>query len=426
MADASIPPNPTATAPEPPRPVGTFAPFRYRGFREIWLGNALSQIGSQLQAIGAAWLMTDLSHSHAMVAAVQASNILPMLFLGVFAGAIADNFDRRRVMLLAQWFMVAVSTALAVLAWQGALGPWGLLAFTLAVGAGITVNMPAWQASVRAMVDRPVMPQAISLNSIAFNLARTVGPAIGGLVLATGGVATAFALNALSYVALIVALIRWRPEVAAPVRGPLLPSIKAGVQFCTTSVPVRRILLHGSAFAIGVIAFQALLPVVVRDGLHGDEAAFGLLLGLFGTGSVCSAFLAPGLRRRVGLDNAVAVGAAASVASLVGSAFAPSVAWLAPFPFLGGIGWTLCLTTLNVALQVRAPETLVGRCMAIYHAVAFGSAAVGAWCWGLAADATSVRSVLLCAAAWIVCTIGLLRIAAPLPRPGEGVVFQRG
>lgn len=404
---------------------GSFAPFRYRPYREVWMANVLSQIGSQIQGVAAAWLMTELTRAHALVAAVQASSAMAILLFSVPAGALADNYDRRRIMLFAQWAMLAVSAALAVLAWRGVLGAWGLLAFTFAVGAGMTLQLPAWNASLRAMVDARVLPQAISLNSIAFNLARSVGPALGGLVLATSGVSTAFAVNAVSYVALIVALRRWNPDLPPPERGALLPSIRAGIAVCASSRPLRRVLLRGGAFGIGAVAMQGLLPVVVRDGLHGTEGDFGLMLGGFGAGSVVGALFASKLRRKMGGEFTVALGMACSATALLGLAFAPTVGWLVPFPILAGVGWTTCLTTVNIAMQMRSPEEYLGRCLSIYQAITLGSTAVGAWTWGLLADATDVRTALLAAAGWLMAGALLLRYLCPLPRPGEGVVVDR-
>lgn len=426
MAERGAQPEGTGRgAAVPGAPVRTLDPFRSRVFREVWSGNVLSQLGSQLQAVGAAWLMTELTTSHALVAAVQASNVLPMLFLSVMAGAVADNYDRRKVMLLSQWFMLLVSTALAALAWRGSLGAVSLLLFTLAVGCGGTMNNPAWQASVRTMVEPRLMPQAISNNAIAFNLARAVGPALAGLVLATAGVAVAFALNALSYVALIVALTRWRPNGSPPVREPLLPSIREGLRFCFESDPMRRIVMRGVGFSVGAITVQALLPVVVRSLIHGGEAEFGLLLGLFGLGSITGAFSSPAMRRRIGADNTLAFCTILLVVALLVLAFARSMLALLPGPFIAGCGWTMALTSLNVAVQLRSPEAILGRCIAIYQAVAYGAAAVGAWGWGLLADVTDVSTALLGAAGWMIVTTLVLRVVAPLPARGEGVVPVR-
>jgi MFS family permease len=175
----TLPPPSGLTAPGRP-----LAPFRFPAFRAIWTANFASSIGSMIQSVGASWLMTDLTSSHQLISLIQSSTTLPVMLLGMFAGAIADNYDRRLVMLAAQWLMLAASALLAALAWSGQIGPWSLIAFTLLVGCGTALNGPAWQASVRMQVGPGDLAQAISLNTIAFNLARSVGPALGGILIA--------------------------------------------------------------------------------------------------------------------------------------------------------------------------------------------------------------------------------------------------
>ena len=192
MADA--PTGQDEQASRPTAQVGTFSPFRYPVFRAIWIANLCSNLGASLQSVGAAWLMTDLTSSKQLIALVQSSATLPIMLFGVFAGAIADNFDRRRVMLAAQLGMLVTSAALAALTWAGLITPLLLLMFTITVGIGTSLNAPAWQASVRQQVDRKELPQAIALNSISFNIARSLGPAIGGALISFWSVALAFAL----------------------------------------------------------------------------------------------------------------------------------------------------------------------------------------------------------------------------------------
>ncbi|HMO67877.1 MAG TPA: MFS transporter, partial [Novosphingobium sp.] len=230
--------DPGIEAPAPPG--GTFAPFRHPAFRAIWIANLVSSLGAQIQSVGAAWLMTDLTNSHQMVALVQSSTTIPIMLFGVVAGAIADNFDRRRVMLVAQWGMLLTSAALAVLTWQGLVTPWLLLAITIIIGIGTSLNSPAWQASVRSQVGQADLPAAISLNTVSFNLARTVGPGLGGLLISLWSVSLAFAFNAASYTVMIVVLLRWKPGVAAPVRRAMLPVIAAGLKYCAGTPAIRK------------------------------------------------------------------------------------------------------------------------------------------------------------------------------------------
>jgi MFS family permease len=189
------------------------SPLSYPTFRAVWAASLFSNIGGQIQAVGAAWMMVSIAASADMVALVQASTALPILLLSLVAGALADNLDRRRMLLTAQLFMLAASAGLAVCAWTGLITPWLLLLFTFLIGCGAAFNAPAWQAAVGDMVPRTEVAGAVALNSAGFNIARSVGPAVGGAIVAAAGAAAAFAVNALSYTALVAVLARWRPPI---------------------------------------------------------------------------------------------------------------------------------------------------------------------------------------------------------------------
>ncbi len=402
-------------------PGSTLGPFRFPAFRAIWIANLFSNIGSMIQSVGAAWLMTELTSSHRLIALVQASTTLPILLFGLIAGAIADNYDRRRVMLTAQVGMLIASAILAVVSYERMVSPFVLLILTLAVGIGTALNSPAWQASVRAQVGRDDLPQAISLNTIAFNLARSVGPALGGLLISIWDISLAFTLNAVSYIALIVVLLRWHPQVEPPVRGPMFASIKVGVHYCLTSSPLRKVLVRGAAIGFGLSAYQALLPAVVRDRLAGGELSFGILLGMFGVSSIVSALFVRKMMRRWGSEAAIGLGTVAFIGAEVLMAASRHMALALPAAMLGGVGWVFALTTLNVAMQVRSPDTILGRCLAFYQAITFGSMAIGAWVWGAVADWSDLPTSLGIAAVWLAATLILLRLFLPMPQRGEGV-----
>ncbi|MGB8621245.1 MAG: MFS transporter, partial [Paracoccaceae bacterium] len=186
--------------------------FRHATFRSLWIAALVSNLGGLIQAVGAGWMMTSLTDSRDMVALVQASSTLPIMFFALLAGALADNVDRRRIMLTAQGFMLVASVALTVFAFAGMLTPWLLLGFTFLIGCGTALHTPSWQASMGDIVPRSDLPSAVALNSMGFNLMRSIGPAIGGIIVAAVGAAAAFAVNAVSYAALIFALARWRPD----------------------------------------------------------------------------------------------------------------------------------------------------------------------------------------------------------------------
>jgi MFS family permease len=400
-----------------------FAPFRWPAFRWIWVANLVSALGSMIQSIAAAWLMTDLTDSHLLVALVQASIVIPILFIGVFAGVLADNYDRRKVMLAANSGMAAVSAVLAILAWLEVIEPWSLLLMTLLLGCGFALNGPAWQASVRLQVPHEDLPQAISLNSIAFNMARSVGPAIGGVLLSLSGPKLAFTVNALSYALMIAVLMRWRPRTTGRRdKHAVFPAIGAALRFCADSSPVRRVLARGFAFGVGATGYQALIPLVVREQVGGSETEFGLVLGAFGVGSVLTALWLGPVRRRLGPETIVSGAMAASAAAVAALAWATSVpeAMLASL-FAGG-GQVAALTSLNLSMQLRSPEAILGRCLAIFQALAFGGFAVGSWIWGMLSDAVGLAPALLGSAIWLAAALLVLRMLAPMPRIGEGTV----
>lgn len=402
-----------------PGPGGALAPFRYPVFRAIWTANLLSSVGSIMQSVAAAWLMTELTTRHLLVALVQASATIPILLLGVVAGAIADSYDRRLVMLWAQGLMLVVSAVLSALGFLGAITPVSLLLLTLMVGMGTALNAPAWQASVRLQVDRQDLPQAVSLNAIANNLARSLGPALGGLVISIWSVNAAFALNAISYLAMIVVLARWRPDVVRPERMPIGSAILTGIRFCVQSSPIARVLWRGALFGVGAAGLQALLPVVVREQLHGDQIGYGLEVGAFGIGSVLCALVVSRLRRRHGSEAVVGVSTLAYIGALVllSVSHTPGPAMIAAL--FAGAGWVALMTSLNVAIQMRAPEAILARCLSLYQAVAFGGMALGAWLWGSLADRFGLVVSVRLAAVWLTLTL-LMRLFAPMPTRDEG------
>ena len=404
---------------EPGRPL---APFRHPAFRAIWTANLFSNIGAMIQSVGAAWLMTELTRSHLLVALVQASATIPIMLLGLFAGAIADNYDRRLVMLAAQSGMLVVSAALAAMAWAGVIGPVSLLALTLAVGAGTALNAPAWQASVRLQVDPEDLPQAISLGALSFNMARSVGPALGGVLISLWSPTLAFAFNAVSYLGMIVVLGRWSPPRWNPTRTPMLAAIGQGLDYCGRSAPIRKVLLRGLAFGIGAAGYQALLPSIARDRIQGSEIDYGLMLAAFGVGSVGVALWVSGWRRRFGAEAVVTSGTVAFIAAQVALASAQNLTAALPATLIAGAGWVTALTSLNVAMQLRSPEEILGRCLSLYQAVTFGGMALGAWGWGWLADAQGLPFALRAAAAWMALSLAALRWLAPMPRRDEGRV----
>jgi MFS family permease len=248
----------------------------------------VSNLGGLIQAVGAGWMMAQLTSSHGVVALVQSSNTLPIMVFSLIAGALADNFNRRRIMIFAQLFMALVSAALAVCGWLGVLTPWLLLAFTFLIGCGMALFNPSWQASMGDIVSRDDLPSAVSLNSMGFNMMRSLGPAIGGLIVAAAGAAAAFALNALSYLPLTLALARWKPAYPQPKLPPetLGSALGAGLRYVLMSPALLRVMGRGAVFGFAAVSVMALLPLVARDTLGGTALTYGILLGCFGLGAI--------------------------------------------------------------------------------------------------------------------------------------------
>jgi MFS family permease len=406
------------TSPTAPR--SALAPLGYGTFRAIWLASLASNLGGLIQAVAAAWLMTTIAASADMVALVQASTTLPIMLFSLVAGAVADSFDRRRVMLTAQFFMLAVSTALALAAWAGMITPWLLLGFTFLIGCGTALNNPSWQASVGDIVPRADLPAAVTLNSVGFNLTRSVGPAIGGTIIATAGVAAAFAVNAVSYLGLIAVLLRWRPpprEARLP-REPLGLAIVAGVRYVAMSPGLGRILLRSFAFGLAAIALLALLPLVARNLVGGGPLTYGVLLGAFGIGAVGGAVLNPGLRSLLSTEGVVRAAFAGFALAAATAAWSPS-AWITGAGMLvGGASWVLALSLFNTTVQLSTPRWVVGRALALYQTATFGGMALGAWLWGLLAEAQGLDVALYAAAGTLVAG-GVIGLRLPLPPPIE-------
>lgn len=362
----------------------TLAPFHSRIFAAIWTASLISNFGSLIQAVGAAWLMTSIAPTADMVALVQASTTLPIMLLSLPSGATADIWDRRLVMIIAQALMLLVAGALSVIGFLGLITPWLLLALTFLIGCGTALYGPSWQSSVGEQVPRANLPSAVALNSLAFNLARAAGPAIGGIIVAQAGPPAAFLINALSYVGLIVVLALWRRPRPAAFLPPenVFMAIGAGVRYARLSPDIRTVLVRGLVFGLLGSSVWALMPLIARDLIGGNAVTYGVLLGAFGSGAVIGALGSASLRERFTNEQIVwastAGFGAAGVVTAVSSWHALSMVAL----MLGGACWVLALSTFNVTVQTSAPRWVVGRTVAIYQMVTFGGLAIGSGIWG--------------------------------------------
>lgn len=373
-----------------------WSPLGHQAYRRIWFASLASNFGGLIQAVGAAWMMTSISSSENMVALVQASTSLPIMMFSLLSGAFADNYDRRRIMLIAQIFMFAVSLSLTVVAYLGLLTPWLLLFFTFLIGCGTALNNPAWQAAVGDLVPREDLPGAVSLNSMGFNITRSVGPAIGGIIVASAGAAAAFAVNSLSYFALFSALLNWKPETrpASLPRETLGSAIAAGLRYVAMSPNIGKVLFRGFVFGLTASAILALLPVVARDLVHGGPLTFGIMLGSFGAGAIGGALVNGRLRELLSSEDIVRC-------AFAGFAVSTAIIGASPYAFLScmalllsGACWVLALSLFNTVVQLSTPRWVLGRALSLYQTTTFGGMAAGSWLWGAMAENYGVGNAL--------------------------------
>jgi len=315
----------------------------------------------------------------------------------MLSGALADTFDRRRVMMIAQILVCVASFALAGLNWFGLMTPWTLLVFTFLIGSATAMYTPAWQASVSDMVPRDKFPAAIGLNSVGFNLARSVAPALGGMVIVLWSVSGAFFLNAISTVGLIAVLARWRHKAVVSKLAPerLDRAVVSGVRYVLMSAPLRATLLRALLFGICAAALSALIPLVARDLISGGPLTFGVLLGAFGVGAMGGGLASVKLRTRLGPQRLVIAASALFGAASIIVGLSPWFALSAIALLLAGACWVLTLSTFNITVQTSAPRWVVGRAIAAYQMAAFGGLAGGSVLSGILASLIGIRETLV-------------------------------
>lgn len=342
-------------------------------------------------------MMTTISTSVGMVALVQASTALPIMLFSLVSGALADNFNRKQVMLVAQCFMLTVSVLLSMFAYFGLITPWLLLTFTFMLGCGTALNNPSWQASVGDMVPRDDLPGAVALNSMGFNITRSVGPAIGGVIVAVAGAAAAFAVNTLSYLPLIFALFRWQPKYDTnPLpRETLGRAISAGLRYVAMSPNIAKVIFRSFVFGLSASAVLALLPLVARDLVGGGPLVYGVLLGAFGIGAIGGALLSARLREFLSSEAIVKLAFLGFAASAALTAVSTN-SWLTSAALLvSGACWVLALSLFNVTVQLSTPRWVVGRALSLYQTTTFGGIAGGSWIWGATAAENGAETALL-------------------------------
>lgn len=396
---------------------GSFAPLRQTLFRVLWVATIIGNTGSFIRDVASAWIMTDLSPSPAAVALVQAAATLPIFLLAIPAGVLSDILDRRKFLIAIQFLLAGVSICLMLLSLAGLQSVTSLVALTFLGGIGAALMGPTWQAIVPELVEKKDLKNAVALNSLGINIARAVGPALGGLILASLGAAFTYGVDVITYVFVISALLWWRRPVAAQdVLAERFPgAFRAGLRYARASRELHVVLVRAFVFFALASSVWALLPLVARSLLGGGAGFYGILLGAVGLGAIAGAIIMPRLREHLSADGLLLVAALVTAAVMAFLSFAPPQ-WAAVAALLAlGAAWITALTTLNGVAQAILPNWVRGRSLAVYLTVFNGAMTAGSLGWGAVATLIGVPFTLLTGAAGLV-ALGLVAHRLKLPK----------
>src|SRR3954469_11900033 len=403
-----------------PQARSTWSPLAHPVFRALWIASTASHIGSYMTDVGQGWLMSSLTPSPLIVSLLLTAESLPFFLLALPAGALADIVDRRRLLVFSQLAMAIAVGTLAVVTLTGIVTPWILLGLAFALGIANAVNDPAWQAVVPDLLPKEELAAGVTLSGVGINVARTLGPAFGGFVVALAGPGIVFALDALSFLGVVGVLLSWRREPTQSALPPerIWPAIRAGVRFARHSPPLRRVLLAAFLFMVCGAGVMALMPVLGRETGHG-AVGFGLLLGSLGVGAVTGGALLSRFRSRLAPEMLVAAGSLAFAAVTVGAAMLRQLYVLCPIMLIGGVAWLSVLSTFIVAAQQASPPWIRARVLAIYLIVFQAGIAGGSALWGAVAARAGISAAYFGIAGGL--TIGAV-LAFRLKPAGEQAV----
>ncbi len=382
-------------------PVSAWASLRRRVFLALWIAALASNLGTWMQNVGAAWLMTSLSKSPLMVSLIQTASSLPIFFLALPAGALADIVDRRRLLIFSQVWMMVAAGALGILTLLGMTTEWTVLGLSFMLGIGAALNAPAWQAIIPELVPRDELAGAVTLNGINFNLARAAGPALGGFVVAGFGAGANFLLNAISFLGVMIVLYEWRRQARPGVLPAerVIGAIRVGLRYVRYAPPLRAVLVRTVAFVFGASAMWAVLPLIARYQLGLGAAGFGLLLAWFGIGAVIGGAMLTRLQQLASHDNIVHGATVLFIAMTVGLAFTHDSIVASTLLAFGGAAWVCAFSVLNVTAQLSVPRWVQGRALAVYQIAVQGGMAGASALWGALGERYGLQVALWCGAA---------------------------
>ncbi len=412
-----------APAPDDKHAGGAFAALSQSVFTVLWGATILGNTGTFIRDVASSWLVTDLSPAPAAVATIQAAGTLPFFLLAIPAGVLSDIFDRRKLLIFVQLLLACVSLTLMTLAGLGMLTIEALIGLTFLGGIGAALAAPAWQAIVPELVPRPLLKSAVGLNSLGINIARAIGPALGGVLLVTVGASLTYGADVASYALVIAALLWWkRPHHEADVlKENFTGAFRAGLRYARASRELHIVLLRAVVFFAFASAVWALLPLVARNLLGGTAGYYGFLLGAIGLGAIGGAVALPLLRKRLDADGLLLFSVAVTAGVMAVLAFRPPQE-LAPVALLFlGMAWIVALTTLNGVAQSILPNWVRGRALAIYLTVFNGAMAGGSLGWGVVAEAAGIAPTLLISAFGLL-VAGLVMHRVKLPRGDADLV----
>ncbi len=378
------------------RPVGAWTPLRHPVFRMLWIAILCVNVASWMQDVGAGWLMTSLSPTPVMVSLVQAATSTPFFLLAIPAGALADIVDRRRYLIGTQCWMIFCAATLGVLTLTGLTSSILLLLFTFFLGVGIAMMMPAWGAIIPELVPREELQSAVALNSIAINIARSVGPAVAGMIVAAAGSGAVFLANACFYILVLFLLVRWKrnvPQSTLPAEH-LFGAVKTGLRFARHSQALTAVMIRGCCFFIFASASWALMPLIVRRELKSGPGTYGLLLACIGIGAITGAVLMPRLIRRVTRDTIIRGASAVYGLAMLLLAVSDRVAPTCVIMFFIGMAWMMTASALMTAAQISLPGWVRARGLAFFWIVFTGGMAGGSVVWGQVAGLLNIPAAL--------------------------------
>jgi MFS family permease len=402
------------------RPPGAFTPLRERAFRRIWAASLLSNFGQLFLGVGAAWEMTRLTNSPSMVALVQTATMLPLMVVALPAGAVADMFDRRKIAMFGLGFASLSAAGLTASSYLGFITPWLLLGFLVLTGAGVALFAPSWQASIPEQVSRRNLPAAVALGTISYNVARSFGPALGGLIVLAAGAKAVFGLTSAFFLPLLFAFFMWRRE-HVPSRLPperIDRAIVGGARYALHSTAIRTSLARVFAFGLMTASGTALAPLVAKDMLQGDAAIFGILLGAGGVGAVLGALFVSEIRERFPIEAAIRLFALGTGGALIAIGMSPSLPVTCVAYFVIGACNTLTVALLNVSVQMSAPRWVTARALSLFSSAITAGFGLGAWAWGVVAGLEGIGFALVASGFAAMATV-LLGFVLPLRRDSE-------